>query len=968
VVPLDVRQIIAFGPQMNDAARDPDADPVRSQFARHPDGLEKTFVVGLMRFVPSVTAVRLYEHPRDQPWPERLEDWTLVASSRDGEAGDLPGVWLAEGDPGDPGTPPTRRVQLWTTNPLHHAADSLGPGYAQWLGGVSRGLSAAGQILEAHPALHECRDVNAQPTCIDFDQPVPTSDEWTYFGLRFTHIGTAAFATPAALVFKGALHTIRFPRTVREVVIRFSRPPALPFAQARNRVRTRRRPRTREFEELRRAGGSPDFTACRYEVARDVSERGAEWTVTSAEGIDCLILERLTEFAIAEVCYVTVEEAARAERAVAQCETNAGAEAPPALVVPGSYYRLEVETHVSGALRTDALPGAETPFADAIITLYESILGTLGFAAGDRIDRHVAFFQTDGPPTRLSPYVKWSSPGPQATRVFRDDDLLVRFVRPNARQMFARAPHALEVVVRSPEGAVLRGYETIWTKAGAGSEVLEEELWRRHRDATAEPVPSDDVLEGQRRTAELSPSTRYEALVVGGAGGERLFHDDFAAGLRPEVWGPDLEGWSMRDGVLAHDGAEDAVLVAGDGAWTDIDLTIDVRPRDAQAAGLVARVGTEGRGWRVAVFPELGAVHMQSIRGLPGALEVVDLETREYENPTGDWLQLRASVVANRVRVWGFEVLLFDGLLFELVRDWTAAARPAGTLLWFPATAIDDEHAQAVARRDLVPSTRGRVGIHAAGVADFRRVEVRDAVLHRVGFTTSTFRGFRDLVEATTITKVPVRGAAPSRLALSMALDAGRALAAARWAFHEGEVRFGREELDRPGLEAAQLTLRDARAAHDAAFRALAEPLADGLYYAPLRTEPTVQLLHDGARRVFGAWIASPESFDLRQDGVDAGGRPVNVGRTTVTLQHFRAGAWRALPSVLAHDVDSTRMLLLLRADSAGLAWPVGGLRLTFEYRRNHGDDTAAGDHRFDRPVEKRAGSDGTEIVSVKVV
>ena len=968
VVPLDVRPIIAFGPQMNDAARDPDADPVHSQFARHPDGLEKTFVVGLMRFVPSVTAVRLYAHPRDEPWPESLEGWTLVASSRDGEAASLPGVWLADGDPADPGTPPTRRLQLWTTNPLLHATDSLGPGYAQWLGGVPRGLSAAGQILEAHPTLHECRDVKTQPTCVDFEHPVPTSAEWTYFGLRFTHVGTATFETPAALVCKGALHTIRFPRTVREVVIRFSRPPALAFVQARTRVRTRRRPRTpQEFEALRRAEASPDFTACHYAVAREVSERGTEWTVTSVEGFDCLIFERLTEFALAEVCYVTVEEAARADRARAQCETNAGAAAPPALVLPGTYYRLEVDTRVSGRLRTDALPGAETPFADAIIALYESILGTLGFASGDRVDRHVAFFQTDGPPTKLSPYLKWSSPGQQATRVFRDDDLLVRFVRPNVRQMFARAPHALEIVVRSPEGAVLRGYETIWTKAGSGTELLEEELWRQHRDAigvAAEPVPSDDVLEAQRRTAELAPSTRYEALVVGGAGGERLFHDDFAAGLRPEVWGPAVTGWAMRDGVLAHDGAADAVLVAGDGAWTDVDITIDVRPRTAKAAGLVARVGGEGRGWRVAVAPEIGEARLQSIRGLPGAPAIVNLETREYASPTNDWLRLRARVVANRVRVWAFDVLLFDGMMFELVRDWTPAARPAGTLLWFRATAIDDEHAQAVARRDLVPSTRGQIGIHAAGAADFRRVEVRDAVLHRVGFTTSTFRGFRELMEATTVTTRPVRASAPSASALSMALDTRRALARARWAFHEAAVRFGREELDRPGLEAARLTLRNAGAAHDAAFRALAEPLADGLYYAPLQTEPTVQLLEDRAGRVFGAWITSPESLDLRQDGVDASGRPVTVGRTTITLQQLRARTWRTLSSVLTHDGDSTRMLLLLRS---GATWPVEGVRLTFEYHRNHGDDTAAGDHRFDRPVEKRAGSDGTETVSVKL-
>jgi hypothetical protein len=978
VVPLDVRPILAFGPQMNDAARDPETQPVTSQFVRHPDGLDKDFVVGLMRFVPSVTAVRLYEHPRNQPWPARLEDWTLVASSRAAEGGRLPGVWLAEGDPRDPRTPPTRRLQLWTTNPVMHTTDALGPGYMRMLGGVSKGTSAAGQILEAHPTLHVCRDVKAQPTCVVFEDPVPTpaksSEPWSYFGLRFTHVGRATFEVPAALALDGALHRITFPQTVREVTLRFARPPARSFA-----IRTARRPRTpAELDEVRedapKSGGTPDYTACRYQVPHEALERPGVWTVRSAEGFDCLTFERPPAFAIAEICYVTVEEAARAERALAQCETNGDAEAPPVVLEPGRYYRLEVETRVSGALRTDALPGEGTPFADVIVDLYRSILGTLGFADSDRVDTRVAFFQTEGPPTRLRPYLKWTSPGHEAVRVFRDDDLLVRFVRPNVRLMFGLRVQALEIVVRGPDGSLIRGYEPVWTKAASGTELLEEELWRQHRaaiGAAAEPVQRDDVLEAQRRGAELSPKTRYEALVIGGAGGARLFRDDFAGGLRPEVWGPDLAGWTVRDGVLAHEGGGDGVLVTGDAAWTDVDVVVDVRPGEAEAVGLMGRVvadeapGAGGRGWRVAMRPGTGTVLLQAVRHSPGSaggVAATDLEAREYDNPAGDRLRLRTSVIANRLRIWAFDLLLFDGLLYELARDWTPAARPAGTLLWFPAPALDDEHAHAVARRDLVPSTRGRVGVHATGPAEFRYVEVRDAVLHRVRFTTSAYRGFRELVESTRVGAHPMSATAPDVTVLSATVITGQALAVARRDWYEAEMQFGREELDRPGLEAERLALREAQAAHDAAFRTLAEPLADGLYYAPLPADPVVHLLQDAAGRMFGAWIASPESLDLRQEGRDAAGRPARVGRTTLTLDQFRAGAWRSRAVPFAHDVDSTRVLVLLRP---GETWPAGPLRLTLVYHRNYLDETVTADHRYDRPVEKRGGSDATESASI---
>ena len=184
---------------------------------RHPDGLPKTYDVGLMRFTPTLTKVSLYEHRQGEPWPDSLGGWKLIASSQatDINAGTarLPGVWMAEADPQDPGTPPTRRLHLWTTNPLLHAAATLGFGYGGPFdltpsGRQPAGISHAQQLLGLHPDLWQCDDTGPQRHCVDFAGAAGTGLEpgvaWEYQGLRFTALFNPASvavnaATPATL-------------------------------------------------------------------------------------------------------------------------------------------------------------------------------------------------------------------------------------------------------------------------------------------------------------------------------------------------------------------------------------------------------------------------------------------------------------------------------------------------------------------------------------------------------------------------------------------------------------------------------------------------------------------------------------------------------------------------------------------------------------------------------------------------
>ncbi|NTU78156.1 MAG: hypothetical protein HGA45_01930 [Chloroflexales bacterium] len=465
---------------------------------------------------------------------------------------------------------------------------------------------------------------------------------------------------------------------------------------------------------------------------------------------------RLGDCAIAEICYLTAAEAERALRAVAQCKINDGDDRDPQNVLrPGSYYRLEIETSVRGKLADTNNP---------LETLYTPILEQLGFSDTDQTYRHVAFFQTEGPPTNLAPYIKWSNPQQQATRVFRKDDLAIRFLRPNMEEMYAHPPHTLEILIRSAEGRVIDGYTTTWSKAGSASLLHEEQLWRAHRPAVGmsnAAAEADDVLEAQRVSGELAPNARYELLVSGGEGG---------------------------------------------------------------------------------------------------------------------------------------------GLLFQ------------------------------------------------------------------VDFTTSAFDGFCELVESgKEHAPINVTAALPAtQVTQDALLQTADELARTSQSWQRSQIDYRFEALDRAGLEAHKLALREARAAHDAAFRALAETVAQSLYYLPFAPHVELYLLRNTNNEPFCLWVRSPESLDLRLDLRDEQGNPTgeHVGRATLRLR--RDGSSKLENPQVFHDADSTQLLIM---STSAAEWPHGVYQLIFTYQRDHGDAAGAGDHRYDRPVEKRRDSSTVEVghLAVKI-
>jgi hypothetical protein len=772
--------------------------------------------------------------------------------------------------------------------------------------------------------------------------------------------------------------SIRFPEPVNQVWIRFCQLPKVTDNNPASVLDTARAARTpNELTEIadaaKKKGITPDYSACQYSVVHQVSVDNDIWIIRTDESFDCLAMFKTEEFAIAEICYLTTKERERAARAATQCETNRRGNAEPQnLLQPGSYYRLEIETKVAGEL------------TDRNDPLYGLILEQLGFDAADEAYQHVAFFQTEGPPTSLERYIKWTNPQQQATRVFRGDSFAIRFLRPNIQEMYAHPPHTLEMLIRSTEGRLISGYTTAWSKAGSASLLHEEQLWREHRPDVGlanEPVETDDVLELRPVSAGLAPNARYDLLVSGGEGGTLLFQDGFTD-LSSETWKPNVIGWTAQAGVLTRQDNGSAHITTGNSNWTDLELTVEIKLTNNGTGGVLVRVGSTSKQagnsisnvCQISLSRDRSGALSLSIDALQrdpadgGSLITKSLYSRSltpdfgFLNPDpGLWNRLRISLVANRLRVWLFDKPLTEATLYQVIRDWTTQNRPPGTLLFFENDSLNAEHQQALQRGDLLPSMQGQVGLYAADRGtEFRRMSVRDAVLQRVSFTTSSFVGFHELVvSGEAFDPVDITATTPAPQAKQTALEAAQQLARESWAWHRAQIDYRFEALDRKGLEERKLALREARATHDAAFRSLAETVAQDLYYLPFAPHIERYLLRNDNGEVFGLWLRSPESLDLWQDIRVADGnlQDDHVGRTEISLTPSLGSGVEVF-----HDADSSQIIIFLESN---VTWPDGSYQLNFTYHRNHGDEAGEGAHRYDRPTEIGGNMSNFETVPI---
>ncbi|MDQ3702238.1 MAG: hypothetical protein M3442_15155, partial [Chloroflexota bacterium] len=251
----------------------------------------------------------------------------------------------------------------------------------------------------------------------------------------------------------------------------------------------------------------------------------------------------------------------------------------------------------------------------------------------------------------------------------------------------------------------------------------------------------------------------------------------------------------------------------------------------------------------------------------------------------------------------------------------------------------------------------------------------QDTVLHETTFTTSAFKRFRDLVRSYDGPSTLLAVTPPSLARVSASLTSSAALAKALRDWEAGQVQF-RDQLLKGGrarLEELRLALRTARSENDETFRTLcSEVFASSAVnvYQPLAPAVEVYTLQ-AADTPVAFWLRSPKGLDLRLavpvGGVSDDGLAIHtsVGRTTLELTRLQSeGSWQPQELCLAHDANSTQVLLLPPQGTA--SWFGGRYRITLIYYRNRGDETRTIDHRHDRPVEKRLGSDAPELAALE--
>ena len=706
-------------------------------------------------------------------------------------------------------------------------------------------------------------------------------------------------------------------------------------------------------------------------VEHDLVLDKLSWQITARDApFGCVEFTRV-ELLIESICTVTQAEQARAERAEAQAQVNetifADDEEPMPVLDPGHYYKLKVQT------RTDAVFDLANSESDPVTALiYGGIFSDhlpisnvnplLGFQTGvdlqstnQRTYFHTAYFQTDGPPHQLAPYIKWSSPQHQARRVFRADEFAVRFRRDYLAVLFPeQSAYALEARLVDGDGRVLTGHTTTWEKAATTTLLPEEQHWLEHvgqlPDYAPAPRPKDDLLRVRRDDGAppLAPKARYQLLLTGGAGGELFYLDDFAetdpslAMSLPTEW--------IRDGgaVRRTGGANGVPFTVGDGTWRDVDVAVEVKlPGPGARADLYVRDGRAPfkpgeeavrQRYRISIAYNAAArrfeLAVDYVVGQGDAAETWPIAVRPLAAATDDWVRLRVQALHSTLRVWHGEQSLVDVDLKQL--------------RVIPPSQPDGPFLRPIGLRPIpirrLPLPRilyqGTVALNSdSPQAAFRRFTVRDAILHRIPFMTSAYEWFGQMADSILMSSLPVADTA------SISVDETRleVYARDRLGYERGliDLRDDVPGCDRAHVEALKLALREAGAELDQVFRTAADTLVPGHVYQPVGDHLEVcRLENQISGQCAGIWIKSPESLDLRLRTGDG----VHVGRTAIELRHNGAVVAFRLVAL----ADSTQLLLL---PGPGASWNGTGWTLTLTYHRDHGDEAHENDHRYDRPV-----------------
>ncbi len=536
VIEMDHRPAMIFHNEMNVSN---DSALMAAPIAAHPAGLKK-FNQGMVTFKPTLKRIMLFEHDKSQPWDENLEaansntpdaNWTKIADTAIAEFNDtqdikpLYGIWRADADAANPEQAPRRTLRLWSTMPFGPA---VGSAYYNALFGVPNQIEAAAQT---HDAFFIGGASKAKKTCVNFKkisqlrlqlpnaqktqlERLPIENPLTVEDLSLTgQLGlfVSTNKKEPCLICPGNLQ-IKFSQLVRWVEITFCK--SIP-----NIIITQTSTLTSEKSGEKDVPYNIEIKRRNVQSARE-STNSRTVLITSEDPFDQIVIMRQAT-CICQVCYKTHDDLQNEEVDEDQLSTNDELFTPTYLgsqpiLKPGRHYRIVVQSEVEANANPASNPFPEGSFLyDKANSLAGNIVNDiLGAPSGSKPFTDEAYFQTDGPPTNLQRFIKWTTPQLNEKRFFRDDDFLIRFKRSYIKDFFSEDAFQLNAYVRSSNGIIFDNWNTRWIKPQSSTLTPDEQAWLAHLknkpqyESLLESIAKDDILRISVPTiTDLSPAT-----------------------------------------------------------------------------------------------------------------------------------------------------------------------------------------------------------------------------------------------------------------------------------------------------------------------------------------------------------------------------------------------------------------------------------------------------------------------------
>ncbi len=455
----------------------------------------------------------------------------------------------------------------------------------------------------------------------------------------------------------------------------------------------------------------------------------------------------------------------------------------------------------------------------------------------------------------------------------------------------------------------------------------------------------------------LAAKSRYDLIIAGGNGGEVIFGDVYTESKLRETfaadswsfttdnqsgsnWDIDLDAKSIAKKPSNDSEMYNDLLACQSNRLANCDIRANLSAfTNGKKAGFIVRnmvkKGISSQ-YRIVITNSNGSLHLcvshwQSTTTTPHKLTDQTLP----EVVVSDEPHLRINVFHNHLKVF---------VDYRLIKE------------------VD------LKEESIYPLvTEGSAGILASKDVTFTGLQLRLAEILKIHFMTGGFESFTDMILESSIHDDSIEVGPDSITATDVEtlVILSSQNNYQRWRVALGEVDYQDGSIDRESWENIKQAHREARAQLDEQFSLVCNN-ATNIYYQPLSEQIEGHLVLTGDSTI-GFYIRSPEPLNLSAeidpellnevDGTLNLDVWTTIGSTSSTI--LKDGADVTTDFHLLRNSDENQILILKTPDTSGLTTiNTGSYILRFTHTRNHGDDAADIDHRYDRPVQSVQGID----------